>query len=380
MDLGSNKSRKDTRAVVSLVARYRSPSTFEYVQEACCDVSLGGMFIQSQDPAAAGTLLKLECEADRKGTKIRGVARVVWLRREPNEYGPSGMGVKFVKLEPGSKEIIMNVVQELAAAGIHAASISSAPENRGKPPATPRPPDPPVVEAIISDHAPPPSDSVRTAPVVDVQAERSEPPTPTVVVAPESPSTPAAAKSPAPASPAASFDTRPRQHATSPVVPHAADAPEVPPTIRGPRVVLGIVAIVLVIGLVMSGLAKQTPRNRSARPAESPAPAAAQPATPAQQTATATAPSAPPAREPAVPTPANPTEAAPPPVAAPPASTPSGIAEGSSAPDSQAAPPASAAPEPPKTPMIGGSDTGTPTPAATIGASDTLPTSANPSP
>jgi len=134
MDLGSNRSRKDTRAVVSLVARYRSPTTFEYVQEACCDVSLGGMFIQSGDPAAAGTLLKLECEADRNGGKIRGVARVVWLRREPNEYGPSGMGVKFVKLEPGSKETITRVVQELAAAGIHAQSVSAAPESRTKPP------------------------------------------------------------------------------------------------------------------------------------------------------------------------------------------------------------------------------------------------------
>ena len=134
MDVGSNKSRKDTRAVVSLVARYRSPSTFEYVQEACCDVSVGGMFIKSTDPAAAGTLLKLECEADNATEKIRGVARVVWLRRDANEYGPSGMGVKFVKLEPGSRETITRIVQELSAAGIEPQSISSAPESRGKPP------------------------------------------------------------------------------------------------------------------------------------------------------------------------------------------------------------------------------------------------------
>jgi hypothetical protein len=130
MDVGSNKSRKDTRAVVSLVARYRSPSTFEYVEEACTDVSLGGMFIQSLDPAPAGTLLKLECETDSSGEQIRGVARVVWLRRDPNEYGSAGMGVKFVKLEPGSKETITRVVQELAAAGVRAASISTPPEAR----------------------------------------------------------------------------------------------------------------------------------------------------------------------------------------------------------------------------------------------------------
>ena len=132
MDVGTNKTRKDTRAVVELVARYRSPSTFEYVEEACCDVSLGGMFIRSSTPAPAGTLLKLECESG-VGAQIRGVARVVWLRTEQNEYGPSGMGVKFVKLDPESREVITRIVQELAEAGIESPSMSSAPEQRGKP-------------------------------------------------------------------------------------------------------------------------------------------------------------------------------------------------------------------------------------------------------
>ena len=155
MDVGTNKTRKDTRAVVSLVARYRSPSTFEYVEEACCDVSLGGMFIRSKDPAAAGTLLKLECESG-VGEHIRGVARVVWLRAQQNEYGPSGMGVKFVKLDPESRDLITRLVQELAEAGIESPSMSSAPEQRGKPPskrpgsstpAAAEPPPPPQPKA-----------------------------------------------------------------------------------------------------------------------------------------------------------------------------------------------------------------------------------------
>jgi Tfp pilus assembly protein PilZ len=127
--VSSTKSRKDTRAVVALTARYRSPATFEYVQDACCDVSVGGMFIKSDTPAAAGTLIKLECETDSEGAKIRGVARVVWLRREPNEHGPTGMGVKFVKLESGSKDVISRLVQRLADAGIEPRSISAPPEN-----------------------------------------------------------------------------------------------------------------------------------------------------------------------------------------------------------------------------------------------------------
>jgi hypothetical protein len=130
--VGSNKSRKDMRAVVSLVARYRSPTTFEYANESCSDVSIGGMFILSAAPAAVGTLLKLECETDsgNTDTKIRGVARVVWLRRESSEHGPSGMGVKFVKLEAGSRELIETIVARLAEAGVQARSVSAAPEHR----------------------------------------------------------------------------------------------------------------------------------------------------------------------------------------------------------------------------------------------------------
>ncbi|HKU37845.1 MAG TPA: PilZ domain-containing protein [Polyangiales bacterium] len=118
------------RAVVSLVARYRSPTTFEYANEFCSDLSVGGMFIKSAAPAPAGTLLKLECETDdTKVSQIRGVARVVWQRRETNEHGPSGMGVKFVKLEPGSRELIEALVQRMAEAGVHARSVSAAPEH-----------------------------------------------------------------------------------------------------------------------------------------------------------------------------------------------------------------------------------------------------------
>jgi hypothetical protein len=120
------------RAVVSLVARYRSPTTFEYANESCSDVSVGGMFIKSAAPAPAGTLLKLECDTDSGNSeaKIRGVARVVWLRRETNEHGPSGMGVKFVKLEAGSRELIEEIVARLAEAGVQARSVSAAPEQR----------------------------------------------------------------------------------------------------------------------------------------------------------------------------------------------------------------------------------------------------------
>jgi hypothetical protein len=137
--------------MVSLVARYRSPTTFEYASEECADVSVGGMFIKSATPAAAGTLLKLECDSDGQeadpDARIRGVARVVWLRREGNENGPSGMGVKFVKLEPGSRELIDKIVRRLSEAGVHARTITSAAPEGGASPSLQPAADPGPVDA-----------------------------------------------------------------------------------------------------------------------------------------------------------------------------------------------------------------------------------------
>lgn len=108
------KVRRNPRAQVSLVARYRSPTAFEYVEEECHDLSLGGMFIRSSAPAPAGTLIKLECDIGEGSTMIRGVARVVWLRDSAGNGQPAGMGVKFIKLEAGGRDAIKGILDQLA--------------------------------------------------------------------------------------------------------------------------------------------------------------------------------------------------------------------------------------------------------------------------
>jgi len=95
------------------VARYRSPTAFEFVEEECIDLSSGGMFIKSKAPAPAGTLLKLECDLDHGLRTMRAVARVVWLREREGNDEPRGMGVKFVKLDPGGREMIALMLERL---------------------------------------------------------------------------------------------------------------------------------------------------------------------------------------------------------------------------------------------------------------------------
>lgn len=107
----SHQSRKHARAVVQLVARYRSPTVFNFVEEECYDLSTGGMFISSLKPAPPGTLLKLECDEAGGSGQVKAIARVVWLREEANQDGPQGMGVKFVKIDADGQAVVDRVIE-----------------------------------------------------------------------------------------------------------------------------------------------------------------------------------------------------------------------------------------------------------------------------
>lgn len=111
------RTRTSPRAQVSLVARYRSPTIFEFVEEQCYDLSQGGMFIRSLHPAPTGTLLKIECEVDQGPKAIRAVARVVWHRELDQPASPSGMGVKFVKLDADTASLIEEIVARTGVLG-----------------------------------------------------------------------------------------------------------------------------------------------------------------------------------------------------------------------------------------------------------------------
>lgn len=299
MSVGTNKSRKDMRAVVSLVARYRSPTTFEYANESCSDVSVGGMFIKSAAPAPAGTLLKLECEPDSGDTdaKIRGVARVVWLRRETNEHGPSGMGVKFVKLEAGSRELIEAIVERLAEAGVEARSVSAAPEHRLAAAGG--------VAAVISAEPAPAASPVKLVPSTPPDAAESG-------GAAEPTATPAAGKIAAKAESAAKATSPGPAHATEAQKAGAAIAegtssaeesrstvgatgssrpPKPQPSKFGWKIWVGGIAIILIAIAIADrrGLGPEKNEVTPETPAADPAPKAPEPA-PAPKTPSAAAP------------------------------------------------------------------------------------------
>ncbi|MGK4004117.1 TIGR02266 family protein [Sorangium sp. So ce1036] len=113
-------TRKDPRArVLQMTVRYKSATVDEFIEHHSHDVSRGGIFIKTPSPFPAGTLLKFEIRLQDEQTVIAGVGRVVW-KREPaqaSDAQPSGMGVKFIKIDEKSKAVISRLVDAQQGAG-----------------------------------------------------------------------------------------------------------------------------------------------------------------------------------------------------------------------------------------------------------------------
>jgi uncharacterized protein (TIGR02266 family) len=109
----AENTRKDPRAkVLSMTVRYKSATLDEFIEHHSHDVSRGGMYIKTPQPFPPGTLLKFEVKIAADQKVMQGVGRVVW-RREADDASadhPAGMGVKFIKLDNESKDIIDQLV------------------------------------------------------------------------------------------------------------------------------------------------------------------------------------------------------------------------------------------------------------------------------
>ena len=128
-------TRKDPRAkVLTMTVRYKSATVDEFIEQYSLDISRGGIFIKTSSPFAPGTLLKFEIRIAEERTVLQGVGRVVW-KRDPADAIPSrpaGMGVKFIKLDEASRQVIDRLVARYKdagsayEAGLKGASVTAA--------------------------------------------------------------------------------------------------------------------------------------------------------------------------------------------------------------------------------------------------------------
>ena len=117
---------------------YETAVRFEYdrfrgfVEEHSADLSLGGMFVKTETAPPVGTVVPIEFRLDDGYELIRGTGKVIWVREEADGPDhPAGMGLRFLELTAGSRELIFRVVERRVKQGEPTFDLEDAPAGAG---------------------------------------------------------------------------------------------------------------------------------------------------------------------------------------------------------------------------------------------------------
>jgi uncharacterized protein (TIGR02266 family) len=104
--------QKDRPSPAALKVRYKSANVDEFIRQSNKDISLVGIFIKTKTPIKEGVPLKIELQLENGTPLICGVGQVTWCREiAQSEERPSGMGIKFLKLDSASRQVIERAVK-----------------------------------------------------------------------------------------------------------------------------------------------------------------------------------------------------------------------------------------------------------------------------
>ena len=101
--------RAHPRIPLRLSVKYSSAKDF--LVDYSKNISVGGIFIRTSEPAEFGTKVLIEFNLPEIPKKIKGLGEVVRVVRSGESYKePAGMGIRFLKFDPGSEEHIRRFI------------------------------------------------------------------------------------------------------------------------------------------------------------------------------------------------------------------------------------------------------------------------------
>lgn len=123
-----------------------------FISEYSSNLSPGGIFLRTRAPQALGTVLDFAFRLGDGFELIRGRGEVVWNRLEDEgPTRPAGMGLRFLELSEGSKELIYRIVdQHILEGGTPYDVTQRPPDPLPAAPATPPAVPPPVASPAVS--------------------------------------------------------------------------------------------------------------------------------------------------------------------------------------------------------------------------------------
>ncbi len=106
----TSERRIHPRVPLDMLVQFRVNDMEEFLRDYAVNLSLGGMFIRSDDPRPEGSMIYLQFRLADGGKLIEGLGKVVHVN--PPDHPVPGMGVEFVNLDSASRELIDRIIRE----------------------------------------------------------------------------------------------------------------------------------------------------------------------------------------------------------------------------------------------------------------------------
>jgi uncharacterized protein (TIGR02266 family) len=107
--------RKHPRVPLQLLVQVRTKDLKTFMTERAPDISLGGLFLETEELRPEGTMLYFQFTLDDDGPHIEGLGRVVRVVEGQGDT-KRGLGVEFVSVEEPSKSRIAELIARRATA------------------------------------------------------------------------------------------------------------------------------------------------------------------------------------------------------------------------------------------------------------------------
>lgn len=139
----SSVPRDSRRVPITTSVQFKFDRFSGFISEYSSNISPTGMFITAKSPEPPGSVLDFEFRLGDGFEIIQGKGEVVWTRAvAEGPHRPAGMGIRFLELSEGSKELIYRIVDQYIQDGGVPFDVSL------------RPPDPVQPQAFTEPDAP----------------------------------------------------------------------------------------------------------------------------------------------------------------------------------------------------------------------------------
>jgi uncharacterized protein (TIGR02266 family) len=109
----TNIPRDSRRVPLRTRVQFKFDRFSGFLSEYSANISPGGMFLRTHRPRPPGTVLDLEFRLGDGFELIKGRGEVIWVRdTDEDPSRPAGMGIRFLELSEGSRELIYRIVDE----------------------------------------------------------------------------------------------------------------------------------------------------------------------------------------------------------------------------------------------------------------------------